>query len=106
MKIREEVKESVAIPLGDLEDGDVFRLLKGGEWHDPINDEDFNSDDVFLKIRPREVEIEDGIEAGHVATATAITLDDGLLVAFDENLKVNPLNAELVIKGEISYDAD
>lgn len=38
MKIREEVKESVAIPLGDLEDGDVFRLLKGGEWHDPIND--------------------------------------------------------------------
>lgn len=101
MKIREEIKESVRIPLGDLNVGEVFRLPTfGDEIYDPINDDKFNSDYRFLKIIPREVEIADGAEAGSVAIATAVTLEDGMLVAFDEKLKVIPLEAEVVIKGE------
>lgn len=100
MKIREEIEQSIRMDLGDLDEGDVFKFPQGNEWYDPINDDKFNSDYRFLKIIPREVEIEDGAEAGHVAIATAVTLNDGMLVAFDENLKVIPLEAEVVIKGE------
>lgn len=100
MKIREEIEPSVIMSLGDLEIGDVFKFPQESEWYDPINDDKFNSDYRFLKIIPQEVEIEIGTEAGTVATATAVTLNDGMLVAFDENLKIIPLEAEVVIKGE------
>lgn len=88
--------------------GEVFRLpqIFGDEIYDPINDCEFDSDYRFLKIIPRDVEIEDGIEAGHVATATAVALSNGMLVAFNENLEIIPLEAEVIIKRKDDYDVE